>query len=311
MTTQNKCFICSLLIHASIIGVIFAGSVFALNPFTEQKNRNKPERQANLPIIQQIPQTIVDELLYNPGGNPEPQPAPQIQTPAPPKKETANPIIKKNTQTPKPKVSQPKPKKQTPKPNTASTPSSKPKEKTVTPTKTKPRQLKEISLEDLEAKQAAEQAEKEALAQRNALLEAISGAKNSISDQNDEYSSSNHSIASSTSIRSASLGNGDGSGSGLAVANYGQIIRSRYNNAWVSPSSLKNPNLQTTAKIVILRNGTIQSSRITKYSGDASLDESVQKVLDTIIKVPPFPKSSKDTTRTYTIHFSLRGIDTD
>ena len=157
----------------------------------------------------------------------------------------------------------------------------------------------------------AEQAEKEALAQRNALLEAISGAKNSISDQNDEYSSSNHSIASSTSIRSASLGNGDGSGSGLAVANYGQIIRSRYNNAWVSPSSLKNPNLQTTAKIVILRNGTIQSSRITKYSGDASLDESVQKVLDTIIKVPPFPKSSKDTTRTYTIHFSLRGIDTD
>ena len=294
MTTQNKCFICSLLIHASIIGVIFAGSVFALNPFTEQKNRNKPERQANLPIIQQIPQTIVDELLYNPGGSPEPQPAPQIQTPAPPKKETANPIIKKNTQTPKPKVSQPKPKKQTPKPNTASTPSSKPKEKTVTPTKTKPRQLKEISLEDLEAKQAAEQAEKEALVKAGKIKR----------DRHESY-------IFSTSIRSASLGNGDGSGSGLAVANYGQIIRSRYNNAWVSPSSLKNPNLQTTAKIVILRNGTIQSSRITKYSGDASLDESVQKVLDTIIKVPPFPKSSKDTTRTYTIHFSLRGIDTD
>jgi TonB family protein len=60
-------------------------------------------------------------------------------------------------------------------------------------------------------------------------------------------------------------------------------------------------------EIVVARNGDIVSSKIVSRSGDSSVDQSVQRALDTVErqKLPPFPTGAADTQRTFLIRFNL------
>ena len=60
------------------------------------------------------------------------------------------------------------------------------------------------------------------------------------------------------------------------------------------------------ARIVVHRTGRIISASISERSGLSPLDKSVQRALDGVKSLPPFPESTRDQERTFVIEFSLK-----
>jgi TonB family protein len=56
--------------------------------------------------------------------------------------------------------------------------------------------------------------------------------------------------------------------------------------------------------VTIASDGTVISARIIDSSGDAALDASVQKTLERVTFIAPFPEGTTDKQRTYTISFN-------
>ena len=89
----------------------------------------------------------------------------------------------------------------------------------------------------------------------------------------------------------------------VAYANYASVVKSIYDAAWTLPDTIaKDENV--TVKVTIASDGTVISSRIIERSGDAPVDASVQRALDRVTFVAPFPEGSSDKQRTYTINFN-------
>jgi TonB family protein len=91
--------------------------------------------------------------------------------------------------------------------------------------------------------------------------------------------------------------------SSVAYANYASVVKSIYDAAWTLPDTIaKDENV--TVKVTIASDGTVISSRILERSGDTPVDASVQRALDRVTFVAPFPEGSSDKQRTYTINFN-------
>lgn len=91
--------------------------------------------------------------------------------------------------------------------------------------------------------------------------------------------------------------------SSVAYANYASVVKSVYDAAWVLPNTIaKDENI--TVNVTIGSDGTVISSRIVTPSGDAPADDSVQKTLDRVAFVAPFPEGSTDKERKFTIVFN-------
>lgn len=318
---QFKYFLVSAGLHAMGFGLIFLGNMIVSQ--TVAKDTPIEQRVLNLPIIQQIPQTLVDEAIYNPGGAQEigqptevQQPVEQPKAEPPParqevKKETKKPVEKPKTE-PKVKPKE-KPKKETPK----TQPVKERKEPALNFDAMEKAAQKDLNLKkkesDRRAREAAAAAEEEARENAEAMEEVRGFNKGLASSmgnvKSSKSSTGNGKSASNTVIRGASSGNGNGQGTGGTVANYLQAVRSIYDRAWVQPPETESISKSTIVKIVINRDGTIRSADIVSNSGYEPLDKSVRNVLKSVRRVPAFPKNSKDSTRTYTFKFSLEGIN--
>jgi TonB family protein len=95
-------------------------------------------------------------------------------------------------------------------------------------------------------------------------------------------------------------------GGGEAYASYDQVVKSIYWQAWTPPEDTASDAAVTKATVTIESDGTVLSARILKPSGDASVDKSVQRTLDQVRFIAPFPERAKDKQRTYTIYFDLK-----
>jgi len=97
-----------------------------------------------------------------------------------------------------------------------------------------------------------------------------------------------------------------GTGGGEAYASYDQVVISVYWHAWIPPEDTASDAAIIYASVTIESDGTVLSARITKPSRDTSVDKSVQRTLDRVTFVAPFPEGAKDKQRTYTIKFDLK-----
>jgi TonB family protein len=104
-------------------------------------------------------------------------------------------------------------------------------------------------------------------------------------------------LSSATEI--APIGN-----SSAAAANYAQVVKSVYEQAWVLPDDMASDQANTKVRVTIASDGTVISARVVAPSGDASLDASVQRTLDRVQFIAPFPSGSTDTERSYIINFN-------
>ena len=317
MKESKKAVLISLAIHGGLLGAFLGGTAF-INPTPKQ------EPVVNLPLIHltQVPSVLTDEAIFNPGGAPEvgepspeppaaqpaaPAPAPE-PAPAPKVEPVKKPEQKTVKETKKPEKKA-EPKKNETKPK--ETPKKKTPEKVdlsklvVKPDKAKAEREAKERAEAQAAEAAAAKAAAEYTAKRNAALNGAINTANSFSSS--AVTSLGNSSASGTVVMGANPGNGNGTGIGPSVANYNQYVISLYDLAWKCPSDLTDTKATTTVEIKINKDGSIRSSRITKKSGNKSLDDSVQRALDVVAAsgVPPLPNGSPEP-RTLTINFNLK-----
>jgi TonB family protein len=183
--------------------------------------------------------------------------------------------------TPKPK--QPEPKKVQPKPKLKPKPLP-PKPKKITPKpKPKPKPKIKVNLNSNVRKPDAQKKEsqKEAAKQQAALnkLQTKLSGRTSVNVPLSRYAS----------------------------ANYESLIRRKYMDATIHPGAISGDPV-VRVRLVIARNGTILSARVTGKSGVASWDRSVQKALDRVKFIKPFPESMKSSQQTFNINFNSRNF---
>ena len=188
--------------------------------------------------------------------------------PAPPK---PKPEPKKIQPKPKPKpvLPKPKPKKNTPKP------------------KPKPKPKIKVNLDSSVRKPDARntEAEKEAAKRREALNRSLNKLDTKLSGR--------------TAVN-VPLGR-------FASANYESLIRRKYMDATIHPGAISGDPV-VKVRLVIDRSGRVLSASITGQSGVTSWDRAVQKTLDRVKFIKPFPESMKGAQQTFNLNFNSRSF---
>lgn len=94
---------------------------------------------------------------------------------------------------------------------------------------------------------------------------------------------------------------------GAGLANYGQIVRRRYTDAWVMPTDLTDDEARVEVSVTIAHDGKVLSARITDSSGSPLAANSIQKTLDRVTHIGvPFPDGAMESQRTFTMTFNLK-----
>jgi TonB family protein len=97
-----------------------------------------------------------------------------------------------------------------------------------------------------------------------------------------------------------------GNSGGAAYASYRDAIATIYYEAWTPPGNADNDEANTKASVTIANDGTVISARIVTPSGDTHVDASIQRTLERVTFIAPFPKDAVEKERTYIINFNLK-----
>jgi colicin import membrane protein len=276
---QKKCLVATTGFHLLLILILIIGPAFL-------SSRDKSD---NLPVLDFIPFKTVDALVSG-GGNPKaqpPAPAPAPAVPQPPPVAVPQP----HPAPPPPlEKSEPAPKESTKeiKNDSASLEPSKERKHTV---EVSTKLVKRDTTATSDSKARAEaQAKELADARRQAtaaIRQAVSGIQGGVSG--------------STTIELKGPGGG-----GLPYANWLQAVKSVYSNAWLLPDGVTDESATATASVSIARDGTVISARITRFSGSAAVDRSVQAALERVKYAAPLPDDAKEDERTVSINFNAK-----
>ena len=278
---QKKCLIVTAGFHLLLVLTIIFGAAF----FTSHV---KPD---DTQVLEVIPANLIDAQFSSgvkaaqpPAPTPIVPPQPQ-PTPTPPQ--------------PKPPEPKPEPVKQ-PEPEPVKPPKLSPDELTPIPTAEKPpkpapekpkinlvpvvRNVPKVTLDTTAADEA-----REANRARDARLKLIAKATSAIKNNS----------SSATTIDMP--GN-----SSVSYANYASVVKSIYTQAWTPPDDTASDDANTLVSVTIGSDGTVISARILDKSGDTRVDASVQRTLDRVTFVAPFPDGAKEKERTFKINFNLK-----
>lgn len=310
MDRRNKKFLlCSALFHGFLLLLLIFGAAFFVA-------NDKP---LELPRINVVPSKMVEDALAGGGGNPNiartedrqkgdtlvpqqpvptPPPAEKVKpTPTPPPPDPVKPSPEPK-ETPKP----PTPKAAIPKVTEVKKPESKPKE-TVRPTNDILSQLTVVKRSAVDKEKARKEAE-----QREAARQAAEQARQARVAQ-ESFASA---IGKATSTLRAGFASGTkvkvGGSGGEAYANYAAVVQEVYENEWHRnlPKDFAEGDPIAVVKVTIAKTGAVLDSHISSRSGSSVMDKSVQRALDHVKALPPFPEAARDPERTFTIEFNLK-----
>jgi TonB family protein len=97
-----------------------------------------------------------------------------------------------------------------------------------------------------------------------------------------------------------------GNSGGAAYASYRDAIATIYYDAWTPPAEADNEEANTRVSVTIANDGTVITARIVTPSGDAKVDTSIQRTLERVTFIAPFPQGAVEKERTYIINFNLK-----
>jgi TonB family protein len=279
---QKKCLIATAGFHLLLVLILVFGSAF----FTRQ---TKPDDSQVLDVI---PANLID-AAFNSGvkAAPPPAPTPVVQPPPPaPQSPPPKPVVAPPPQ-PAPtlvqrveKLFNPEPEKLPPDDSKPVDNSAKPKEHKIQVdlkpvTRTAP---KAMATSDADAVRAAA---KEAKRRARAIANAARAIKENAS--------------SATTVEMPGTGS-------VSYANYASVVKSVYEQAWTPPDDTSSDDANTRVSVTIGSDGTVITSHILGASGDARVDASVQRTLDRVNFIAPFPDGAKEKERTFIINFNLK-----
>jgi TonB family protein len=266
---QKKCFIASCGMHVTLFLVVLFGAAF----FTAEK-RNPP-----VETLTMVPSKLIDGALSGGGGNPN-----IARTEAKIKGDTLEPV----PPTPQPVKAEP------PKPKVEPKVEPKPQPKAVEPAakpKAPPIELRPVN--NKTADRAKPKTDTKAKADASAKQAEL--AKN----LGEIRKTMRQGFSSGTAVEVSGPG-------GEAYASYRSFVFAAYDNAWQVHPDVANDESSVLTKIVVHRTGRIISAEIVRRSGNSAIDKSVQRALDTVASLPPFPEGARDQERTFTIEFNLK-----
>jgi TonB family protein len=281
---QKKCLIATVGFHLLLILILFVGPGF----FSQ---RPKPD---NTQILDVIPSTAVEAALNS--GVKSAQPPP----PAPPIIQPPPPIVVPPP--PRPTPPQPTPEPATPEPSlldkmrtffkpepVAPAPDDSPK-----PEEQKPKHQHEIKVDlstvkrtDLPKNKPRKSTDDNREAQLRAaeIQSAVRNLENNFTP--------------STKVEMPGT-------SSVSYASYASIIKTIYTRAWTPPDNAANDQANVRVRITVASDGTVLSSEILTPSGDSGVDDSVQRTLDRVTFIAPFPDGSTEKQKTFIINFNLK-----
>lgn len=312
---QKKCFIATASLHGLLVGVLLFGS--ALMPASRE--------ESNVKLFTAYDASKVSDLLSGSGepdvqtpaapaapANPQPKPAEQTPPPAP-KAPVEPPKVQKTAPPPEPAKVEP-PKVEPPKvhPNVRSEiPDLKPEKAEkkpklsaadlaiVKPTNTHKPTRKPHPLNPSDLRQTTSNSDESQQAAHDAAV-AADKARRRRAER--EVASTFRSLRSGLST-STLVTMPPGVGTSGDSVNYSDLIYSKYYNAWIFPPGLDENTPAVTVTITITRDGNVKSARITGHSGNGLMDKSVQRVLELVTFIEPFPDSFTESERTVKLVF--------
>jgi TonB family protein len=263
---QKKCVIATAGFHLLLLVILFVGPAF----FWER------EKQDDTPVLDMIPANLVDSASTGVRSAPLPPPAPApIVTPPQPAPPEPKPIVQP-APAPQPTISERlekffKPEPVKPAPPTSEDQPHTPKVNLKLTTRTVPKNTSTPNKTAPDNSKAV-----------NSALRALRA-----------------NLSSSTTIDMP--GN-----SSASSANYAQVVKSIYEQAWTPPDETTSDDANIKVRVTIASDGTVISARVIEPSGDASVDSSVRNTLERVQFIRPFPSGSTDKERTYIINFNLK-----
>lgn len=261
--------------HAFLALVLVVGSAFFVDK----------ERAPVVPKVRVVPTRLIDAALAGGGGNPKIAPSEDQQKgdtvkPLPPPPEPPK-VVQTPPKPVEPKVEPVKPK-PTPVPTVAA--------RTKPEKESEPLQLKPVTRSNKEKIEAQRNAEaKERAAKAEQLTKKFGTVEQSLRSG----------FTKGTKVDVWGPG-------GEAYAGYDALVKAIYDDAWDVTDSMTDDDSTAKVKIVIARSGKVVSAYIERRSGNSLLDKSVQRALDKVKFVAPFPEGSHDEQRTFTINFNLK-----
>jgi protein TonB len=276
---QKKCVLATAGFHLLLLVILFVGPAF----FWER------EKQDDSPVLEMIPANLVDSATTGVQGAQPPPPSPTVVVPQPtPPAPTPTPV--------KPEITPPVP---TPKPEKIEP--VKPPKETIKP------DLTPVDRTPVEKPSTA----KPQTPKVNLTLTSRPVPKNTSTPKKTPTTPDNSTAINSTlrslrkNLSSATTIEMPGN-STASAANYAQVVKSVYEQAWTPPNDTANDDANIKVRVTIARDGTVISAHVITPSGDASVDTSVQRTLDRVQFIAPFPAGSTDQERTYIINFNLK-----
>lgn len=269
---QKKCVLATAGVHLLLLVILLVGPAFF---------RPRPKAD-DMAVLDVIPANLVDAAVNSGVRNAQPPPAPVV-TPPQPQPQPAPPpptFAQRVEQIFKPEPA--KPVRETVKPDLT------PVEK---PAKSKPHKI-----------------------QVNTQLVTRNGPKNSVNTPRNPVNNNDarRAAALRNAVRNLKENFSPGTtidmpgNSTAAYANYADVVKSIYEQAWRPPDNAENDEAITKVSVTIASDGTVISARIVTPSGDAGVDASVQRTLERVQFIAPFPEGTTDKERTYIINFNLK-----
>jgi TonB family protein len=274
--SQKKCLVVSAGLHLGLLS-----SVVLLSAFRPAA----PPGLAFQPIDFTPLLTTFEDMSG--GGNPQGQTlqAPPPPPPAPAVQKPPEPARREVAREPQPKIEE-----------DSLTPSARPtpRRPQIDPSNiiTRPRQEK--------SKVKPRQDDDDSQAQDRELAKAAADARRRLAQQLGQMASQ---LGNSRSGPISLELKGPGGG-GLPYANFRQAVYSIYKREWIIPDGATDSDATTVAEITIARDGRVVTAIITRSSGNAAVDQSVQSTLDRVRQVPPLPPNSEQDKLTITINFT-------
>jgi TonB family protein len=269
----KKCVIASSVLHGTLVLVLLVGPAFlpAEKPLEAKQ------------IIDFIPYKTLETSISG-GGNPNveqtiPQPAPP--TPARP------------TPAPQPRREEPTKREEPAKQETKAEPKSEPKtEAKSEDTSWKPSSKIKVNLKQTVRNTGSTSRSTSTTSRSTERAQALASAANSIDR------------GASSPVQVQDL-RGPGGG-GIPYAGFNDALVSAYMRAWLIPGDAADETSKVVVTITLSRDGRVMSSRIQSRSGNSALDSSVQRALDKVTFVAPFPDSEKSAQKTFWLEFDPR-----
>ena len=277
---QKKCLIAAAGTHLLVVVVVLCSGFITSKP-----------KQDDTQVVDMISPTVLDHVL-NTGSSsaPPPPPTPPIQQPPVPTPPIPDP----------PKPPPPADPVKVVKPVTPLEPMKPVKDPDISippPKPPKPPHIIKVSKEvvTLDNKQAAQEAAaaaakaaREEKKLRDQRSKAFQNAARNIKDN-----------SSKPTVVDASPGT-----SSVSFSDYASQVKIRYDGAWTPPDDMASDDVTTKVSVTISRDGSVVSARIISRSGEARVDASVQRALDRVDFIGPFPDGAKEKERTFIINFN-------